>query len=45
MGPKTVANDLDNARIKFQNVFVPRGGMLSRLALTVTLISMTPTLT
>lgn len=30
MGLKTVANDLDNARIRFSDVFVPRESLLSR---------------
>eukprot|EP00746_Dinoflagellata_sp_MGD_P127043 gnl/MRDRNA2_/MRDRNA2_61735_c0_seq1.p1 gnl/MRDRNA2_/MRDRNA2_61735_c0~~gnl/MRDRNA2_/MRDRNA2_61735_c0_seq1.p1 ORF type:complete len:547 (+),score=104.90 gnl/MRDRNA2_/MRDRNA2_61735_c0_seq1:90-1643(+) len=30
MGKKTVANDLDNARIRFTNVFAPRESLLSR---------------
>lgn len=30
MGQKTIANDLDNARIRFSEVFVPREGLLSR---------------
>jgi acyl-CoA oxidase len=30
MGKKTVANDLDNARIRFHDVFVPRESLLSR---------------
>lgn len=32
MGLKTVANDLDNARIRFSDVFVPREALLSRFA-------------
>ena len=32
MGKKTVANDLDNARIKFDNVFADRTTLLSRFA-------------
>jgi len=32
MGTKTVANDLDNARIHFDKVFVPRTGLLNRFA-------------
>jgi len=30
MGEKTVANDLDNARLSFDNVFAPRSALLNR---------------
>ena len=32
MGRKTIANDLDNARLKFSAVFVPRSAMLDKFA-------------
>jgi len=32
MGKKTVANDLDNARIKFQNVYAPTTALLNRFS-------------
>ena len=30
MGRKSVANDLDNARIRFENVFAPRNALLNK---------------
>ncbi len=32
MGRKTVGNDLDNAAINFENVRIPKSGLLSRYA-------------
>jgi acyl-CoA oxidase len=32
MGKKTIANDLDNARIHFDHIRLPKSAMLSRFA-------------